>query len=106
MAQAVVFDTLSSYDLGTQIECVASGNCAMPEKYSLWGLRLLNARDLASIMLGTWVLLLIVYLTAIIGVCGTRYRFRQLHVGDHNRVWVMQNELAKRMRDRNDSNDL
>lgn len=106
MAQAVVLDTISSYDLGTQIDCVVSGNCAMPEHYSLWGLRLLNARDLMSVALATWTLLLIAYLSAIIGVCRTQYRFRQLHVGDHNRVWVMQNELAKRMRDRVDSSDL
>lgn len=108
MMQAVAFDTLSSYDLGTQIACVASGNCAVPKHYSLLGLRLLNMRDLVSVALGTWGLLTIVYLTAIIGVCSTRYRFRfrQLHAGDHNRVWIMQNELAKRMRDRDDSSDL
>ncbi|CAM9200680.1 unnamed protein product, partial [Laminaria digitata] len=78
MAQAVVLDTISSYDLGTQIDCVVSGNCAMPEHYSLWGLRLLNARDLMSVALATWTLLLIAYLSAIIGVCRTQYRFRQL----------------------------
>lgn len=96
MTQAVVLDTLSSYDLGTQIDCVESGRCAVPEHTTLWGLRLLRARDLSSVVLATWALLLVCYLCLVIGVCRTRYTFRQLHAGDHNRVLVMRRELAKR----------
>ncbi|CAM9123061.1 unnamed protein product [Hapterophycus canaliculatus] len=94
--QAVVLDTLSSYDLGTQIDCVESGRCAVPEHHTLWGLRLLHLRDLTSVTLATWALLLICYLSLVIGMCRTRYTFRQLHAGDHNRVQVMRRELAKR----------
>lgn len=94
--QAAVLDTLSSYDLGTQIECVESGRCALPVNNTLWGLRLLNARDLVSIVLVTWSLLLVGHLCLVIGMCRTRYSYRQLHAGDHNRVWAMQTELAKR----------
>lgn len=96
MTQAVFLDTLSSYDLGTQIECVVSGRCALPDNHSLWGLRLLHTRDLASVALGTWALLLIGHLSLVIGTCRTRYSFRQLRSGDHNRVRVMRTELAKR----------
>lgn len=93
MAQSVVLDTLSSYDLGTQLECVESGRCA--ENVSVWGLRMLNARDLASITLATWGLLLICHLNLVIGTCRIRYSFRRLHAGDHNRVEAMRTELAK-----------
>lgn len=107
MTQAVVLDTLSSYDLGTQIECVESGRCAVPEHNTLWGLKLLHARDLSSVALATWALLLICYLCLVIGVCRTRYSFRQLHAGDHNRVLVMRRELAKRStRNRDDDSIL
>lgn len=104
MAQAVVMDTLSSYDLGTQIECVESGRCALPEHITMWGLGLLHTRDFMSIALATWALLLICYLSLVIGICRTRYSFRQLHAGDHNRVLVMRTELAKR-RTRNRDDD-
>lgn len=107
MTQAVVLDTLSSYDLGTQIECVDSGRCAVPEHSTLRGLRLLRARDLSSVVLGTWALLLICYLCLVIGICRVRYSFRQLHAGDHNRVLVMRRELAKRSaRNRDDDSIL
>lgn len=96
MMQAVFLDTISSYDLGTQIDCVASGNCAVPDRYTLLGLRFLNVRDLASVALGTWALLLAGYLSLAIGACHTRYGFRQLQAGDHNRVAAMRTELRKR----------
>lgn len=96
MTLAIVFDTLSSYDLGTQIDCVESGRCALPEYYSLWGLRLLRWRDFTSVVLATWGLILVGYICLVIGVCRIRYSFRQLHAGDHNRVSVMRRELAKR----------
>lgn len=96
MSQALVLDTLSSYDLGTMIECVESGRCGELEYYTLWSLRLLHARDLASVVLVTWALLLTCYLSLAIGMCRTRYTFRQLHAGDHNRVLAMRTELAKR----------
>lgn len=95
MAQALVLDTLSSYDLGTMIDCVESGRCALPDGYTIWGLRLLNARDLASVLLATWALLLIGHLSLVIGTCRIRYSFRQLHAGDHNRVGVMRAEISK-----------
>lgn len=107
MTQAIVLDTLSSYDLGTQIDCVESGRCAVPEHQTLWGLRLLRWRDLSSVVLATWALILIGYICLVIGVCRTRYTFRQLHVGDHNRVSVMRRELAKRStRNRDDDSVL
>lgn len=96
MAQAMVLDTLSSYDLGTQIECVKSGRCALPENTSLWDLKLLNARDLTSVALGTCALLLVGYLSLVIGICRVRFSFRQLQGGDRNRVYAMRKELAKR----------
>lgn len=96
MSQTLVLDTLSSYDLGTMVECVESSRCAVLEHYTLWGLRLLHTRDLASVVLATWALLLTCYLSLTIGMCRTRYTFRQLHAGDHNRVLVMRTELAKR----------
>lgn len=95
MAQALVLDTLSSYDLGTMIDCVESGRCALPDGHSIWGLKLLNARDLVSVLLATWALLLIGHLSLVIGTCRIRYSFRQLHAGDHNRVAVMRAEIAK-----------
>lgn len=104
MTQALVLDTLSSYDLGTQIECVESGRCAVPEHNTLWGLRLLHVRDLSSVVLATWALILVCYLSLAIGMCRARYSFRQLHAGDHNRVLVMRRELAKR-RARNREDD-
>ncbi|CBJ30604.1 conserved unknown protein [Ectocarpus siliculosus] len=107
MMQAIVLDTLSSYALGTQIDCVQSGRCAVPEHTTLSGLRLLQSRDLASVALATWALLLAYYLSLVIGMCRTRYNFRQLHAGDHNRVLVMRRELAKRStRNRDDDNIL
>lgn len=96
MAQALFLDTMSSYDLGTQIDCVESGRCALPDGHNLWDLWLLNVRDLISIALATWMLLLVGYLGLVIGTCRSRYNFRQLHAGDHNRVAVMRKELAKR----------
>lgn len=96
MSQALVLDTLSSYDLGTMIECVESGRCAVFEHYTLLGLQLLLARDLASVVLATWALLLACFLSLAIGMCRTRYTFRQLHAGDHNRILVMRTELMKR----------
>lgn len=96
MTQAMVLDTLSSYDLGTQIDCIESGKCAVPEHHTVWGLRLLRRRDLTSVVLSTWALILIGYVCLVIGVCRTRYTFRQMHAGDHNRVSVMRRELAKR----------
>lgn len=95
MLQSLFLDTLSSYDLGTTIDCVESGRCALPDGYSILGLRLLNARDLTSVLLATWALLLIGHLTLVIGTCRNRYSFQQLHPGDHNRVGVMRAELAK-----------
>ncbi|CAM9112809.1 unnamed protein product [Pylaiella littoralis] len=86
MSQTLVLDTLSSYDLGTMVKCVESSRCAVLEHYTLWGLRLLHTRDLASVVLATWALLLTCYLSLTIGMCRTRYTFRQLHAGDHNRV--------------------
>ncbi len=107
MAQAVVMDTLSSYDLGTQIECVESGRCALPGHITMWGLRLLHTRDFMSVALATWALLLVSYLSLVIGICRTRYTFRKLHAGDHNRVLVMRTELAKRSaRNRDDDSIL
>lgn len=96
MTLAMILDTLSSYDLGTQIDCIESGRCAVPEHHTLWSLRLLRWRDLTSVVLATWALILVGYICLVIGVCRTRYTFRQLHPGDHNRVSVMRRELAKR----------
>ena len=96
MMQAIVFDTLSSYDLGTQIDCVESGRCALPLDHTILGLRLLRIRDLASVAVATLALLLVNLLNLMIGHCRTRYTFRQLHTGDLNRVAVMRIELAKR----------
>lgn len=95
MLQSLFLDTLSSYDLGAMIDCVEAGKCALPDGYSIWGLRLLNVRDLVSVLLATWALLLIGHLTLVIGTCRIRYSFQQLHPGDHNRVAVMRAELAK-----------
>lgn len=96
MVQAIFLDTLSSYDLGTQIECIESGQCGLPPGYTLLGLQLLRARDLFSLALATSLLLLITLLTLMIGLCRTRYTFRQLYTGDLNRVSVMRMELSKR----------
>lgn len=96
MVQAIFLDTLSSYDLGTQIECVESGRCGLPPGHTLLGLQLLRARDLFSLALATSALLFITLLTLAIGMCRTRYTFRQLYTGDLNRVSVMRIELSKR----------
>lgn len=95
LAQAIFFDTLSSYDISTQIECIKSGRCALPEGYSLQDLKLLKARDHASVLFSVWALLLLCYLSLVMGACRTRYSFHQLHAGSHNRTEIMRVELAK-----------
>lgn len=95
LTQAIFFDTLSSYDIGIQIECIKSGRCALPEGHSLQDLKLLKARDHASLILSVWALLLLCYLSLVMGACRTRYSFQELHAGSHSRTEIMRAELAK-----------
>lgn len=95
MALAIFLDSLSSYNIGAQLQCVSSAKCALPGKYTARGLIFLRARDHISLLLATWALLLACHLSRDIGMRHIRYPLRRLHQGDYNRVEVMRAELAK-----------
>lgn len=95
MSQAIFLDILSSYDIGKRLKCVRSKKCAPPKGYSVWGLRLLQARDHTSVVFGACALLLVFYISLVIGTCRIRYSFQRLHSGSHSRVKAMRTELAK-----------
>ncbi|CAM9612753.1 unnamed protein product, partial [Discosporangium mesarthrocarpum] len=84
LGQAIALDTLSSYDVQEEINCVGMGRCGLPAGYSWDSLWLTGVRDLTSLLLEVWALLLMAYLNTAIGPWNVRYSYRQLR-GDSDK---------------------
>jgi hypothetical protein len=95
LLSALVFDTISAFDITQQMTCVQSGRCPLVPGYTLSAISLLRSRDLGACAINTWALLHMAYLSAVIGPCSTKFSYRQLHPGQHNRSGVLRAEMRR-----------
>jgi hypothetical protein len=95
LLSALVFDTISAFDITQQMTCVQSSRCPLVPGYTLSAMALLRSRDLGACAVNTWALLHMAYLSAVIGPCSTRFSYRQLHPGQHNRSGVLRAEMKR-----------
>ncbi|KAG5188316.1 hypothetical protein JKP88DRAFT_287501 [Tribonema minus] len=95
LSVGLVLDTISAIDLDTQRYCVAEGRCPMAKGYTAQLLQWLYFREMAACAIGTCALAHILYLSAVTGVFRTRYTYRQLHTGQHNRAAALRKELQR-----------
>jgi hypothetical protein len=91
---AIALDTLSMSQVSQRLGCVLTGLCPERAPWSYDLLQIYYVRDLVACVINVWGILLVSYLIVYIGFCRQYYTYRQLTVGDHNRVLKLQEVYA------------
>lgn len=91
---AIALDTLSMSQVSQRLGCVLTGRCPERAPWSIDLLRIYYVRDLVACAINVWGILLVSYLIVYIGLCRQYYTYRQLTIGEHNRVLKLQEVYA------------
>jgi hypothetical protein len=91
---AIIFDSLSEAQIADRYECLGSGRCPQRGPWSLALLEGFAIRDLLCLGFSVWGLLLQGYLINLIGLLKPYYTYRQLTVGEFNRLLKLQEVYA------------
>lgn len=91
---AIVLDSLSEAQVSERLECLTSGRCPQRNPWAAPILQMYIARDAVGLVADVWTLLLIAYLMTYIGFYRPYYSYRQLTVGEFNRILKLQEVYA------------
>lgn len=91
---AIVMDSLSEAQVSDRWHCLLDGRCPQRGYWSATLLALYVARDLVALALESWALFITCYLMTYIGFYRPYYSYRQLTVGEFNRILKLQEQYA------------
>jgi hypothetical protein len=95
-AQAIIFDSFSAFQIGSYYTQIQQNSAPQAGKYSKIELLYYYYRDVSSIAISSYLLMMTLFLTLILGCYQSLIPFRILDGGDLDRCEVMRRQMKVR----------